>query len=359
VLRSLLERGADVVKGIILAGGEGTRLRPLTLLTPKPAVPVLDRPFLRHQIEFLGRVGIREIVFSLAYKPGRIQEALGPSDGRRIHYLVEDPPLGTGGAVKNAEALLDETTVVLNGDILTDVDLGAVLALHRRTGASATLVLTPVPNPSAYGLVEADEKGRIRRFIEKPSPSEITTDTINAGIYVIEKPALALMEPGVNLSIERRFFPALIARGDTVMAHVHRGYWIDIGTPQKYLEVHRDILRERFHVPLEGRARGGWIHATARVLETAVLEPPFYVGPGCHVEGRLGPDAALLSDVRLAPGASVVDSVVWAGSQLHEESRVEGSVLGERCRVGRHAVVGPGAVLGEGAVIPDFSRSGS
>ena len=172
------------MKAVILAGGEGTRLRPLTLTLPKPVVPVVDRPFLRHQLDLLGTIGVREIVFSVAYRPERIQAVFGDGSrfGVRIHYAVEDTPLGTGGAVRNALPFLDERTIVLNGDVLTDVDLPAVLARHDATRASATLVLTPVANPAAYGLVETDADGRVTRFLEKPDPAQITTDTINAGI---------------------------------------------------------------------------------------------------------------------------------------------------------------------------------
>jgi NDP-sugar pyrophosphorylase family protein len=350
------------MKAVILAGGEGTRLRPLTLHTPKPVVPVADRPFLLHQIELLGRAGIRDIVFSVAYKPERVRDVFGSGEafGVRIEYLVEDPPLGTGGAVKNAEGVLDETTVVLNGDILTDVDLSRVIDAHRRAGASATLVLTPVPNPSAYGLVETDASGRVTRFLEKPGAGEITTDTINAGIYILESRTLALMPPKETVSIERSFFPALIARGDLVKAHVHKGYWIDIGTPEKYLQVHRDVLREYFPVALGARKeRGGWIHPEARVDDGAQLEGPFFIGPGCRLEAgaALGPDSTLVADVQLSKGASVRGAVVWKGCTIAEGASVEGALLASDCRVGRAARIGPGAVLGAGTSLPDYSRT--
>src|SRR5512145_3134564 len=165
------------MKAVILAGGEGTRLRPLTLTLPKPVVPVVDRPFLRHQLDLLSSVGVEDVVFSLAYRPEKVEQLFGDGRalGKRIRYAVEQTPLGTGVAVKNAEPYLDETTIVFNGDVLTDVDLPAVLAAHRAAGASATLVLAPVPNPAAYGLVEFDGGGRVRRFLEKPDPSQITT----------------------------------------------------------------------------------------------------------------------------------------------------------------------------------------
>ena len=351
------------MKAVILAGGEGTRLRPLTLSLPKPVVPVVDRPFLRHQLDLLATVGVSEIVFSIAYQPARVQAAFGDGSklGRRIHYAVEETPLGTGGAVRNAEAYLDDVTIVFNGDVLTDVDLPAVVDAHRSTGAAATLVLTPVPNPAAYGLVEFDEGGRVRRFLEKPDPSQITTDTINAGIYVLDTTTLGLIPPAVNHSIERGFFPNLLARGDRVQAYVHRGYWIDIGTPEKYLQVHRDVLFGRFPVRLEGTPgeQGGVFHDEARWAEGAQGHGPFYVGPGCLVEAgaSLGPGACLAADVVVRAGARVEDSVLWAGTEVGTGARVHGALLGPKVRIGCQAVVGPGAVLGEGAVLPDYSRT--
>ena|SRR5438105_11855403 len=351
------------MKAVILAGGEGTRLRPLTLTVPKPVVPVVDRPFLAHQLDLLARVGVTEIVFSLAYQPERIQAVFGDGRARglRIHYAVEETPLGTGGAVKNAEPLLDDVTIVLNGDVLTDADLPGALHAHRESGAAATLVLTPVPNPAAYGLVETDGEGRVRSFIEKPTdPSQITCDTINAGIYVLDASTLSLMPPRENHSIERGFFPALLRRGDLVRAWVHRGYWIDIGTPEKYMQVHRDILDGRFPVELEGRPRaGGRVHAGAKVEEGAQLEGPFYVGPGCRVASgaQVGPGAVLTAGVAVSAGARVRDSVVWEGAELGPDCLVEGALVSSGVRVGAHARVLAGAVLGEGTVVSDHSRT--
>jgi NDP-sugar pyrophosphorylase family protein len=353
---------SPAMKAVILAGGEGTRLRPLTLSTPKPVVPVVDRPFLRHQLDLLASAHVSEIVLSLAYRPERIKAVFGDGAalGRKIHYAVEDTPLGTGGAIKNAAAFLDDLTVVFNGDVLTDVDLPGVIAGHRARGARATLVLTPVANPAAYGLVETDPDGRVRRFVEKPEPSQVTTDTVNAGIYVLDTATLASIPPATRHSVEREFFPQLLARGEAVFAHVHRGYWIDIGTPAKYLEVHRDVLDRRFPVALEAAPRaGGWIHACAQVAPEAILEPPFYVGRGCRVApgARVGPHAVLVEDVTIEAEATVSDSVVWAGSRLEPHATVSGALLGLRVRAGRHSRVGPGAVLGEGSVLADFTRT--
>jgi len=349
------------MRAVILAGGEGTRLRPLTLTTPKPVVPVVDRPFLRHQIDLLVGAGVREIVFSVAYRPERVEAVFGDGSafGVRIRYAVEETPLGTGGAVRHAMPLLDERTIVLNGDVLTDVDLGAVVARHAREQASATILLAPVPNPAAYGLVETDGEGRVRRFLEKPRPEQITTDTINAGIYVLETAVLDLMPEGVNYSIERGFFPALLARGDLVLGPVHPGYWIDIGTPEKYLQVHRDVLSRRFPVALDGEPRaGGLVHPTASVSKDALLDGPFYVGPGCEVEARarLGPDAVLVADVRVRTGARVHESVLWRGVEAAPDCEVQGCLIGSGVRLGRASVV-RNAVLGEGSVVSDYSRT--
>jgi mannose-1-phosphate guanylyltransferase len=349
------------MRAVILAGGEGTRLRPLTLSVPKPVVPVVDRPFLRHQLDLLASAGVRDVVFSVAYRPERVEAVFG--DGRAfgvtIRYAVEDTPLGTGGAVRNALDLLDDRTIVMNGDVLTDVDLAGLVRRHEEQRAAATILLTAVPNPSAYGLVETDAASRVLRFREKPKPEEITTDTINAGIYVLETRVVELIPPAVNHSIERGFFPALLARGDVVLGPVHRGYWIDIGTPEKYLQVHRDILGGRFRVALEAEARaGGFVASGARIADGARLESPFFVGPGCEIEAGavVGPDAALSEGVLVRAGARVSDSVLWKGAEAGPESTIDGSLLGAGVRIGAHAVV-RGAQLGEGSLVTDYSKA--
>ena len=225
------------MKAILLAGGKGTRLRPLTVHTPKPIVPILNRPFLYYQIDLLKQIPeIDEVILSLNYQPRRIEEIFGEGEGLgiRVRYVVEPMPLGTGGAIRYAGDSLTESVVVFNGDVLTQVDLAAVLRLHRERKAKATIVLTPVDNPRAYGLVETDADGNIRRFLEKPNPDEITCDTINAGIYVLEPDTFDRIPKDTPWSIERSFFPSLVERKETFVAYVYRGYWIDIGTPEKY-----------------------------------------------------------------------------------------------------------------------------
>src|SRR5919109_4636550 len=237
------------MKAILLAGGKGTRLRPLTIHTPKPIVPIFDRAFLHYQIELLKKVPeIDEVILSLNYQPRRIEEVFGEGEGSGVHirYVVEPAPLGTGGAIRFAAQGVSDTIVVFNGDVMTSVDVNKVVALHRERGAKATIVLTPVENPSAYGLVETTPEGAVRRFLEKPKADEITCDTINAGIYVLEPDTFDRIPKDTPWSIERSFFPSLIERGETFVAYVYRGYWIDIGTPEKYMQVHRDMMDGRY-----------------------------------------------------------------------------------------------------------------
>jgi len=210
------------MQALILAGGKGTRLRPLTLYTPKPIVPICNRPFLLYQIDTLRRAGITDITLSLSYQPHKIEQLLGDGSdhGVNLKYTVEPQPMGTAGAYKYAENLIREPTVVFNGDILTDLDLKTVIREHRERKAVATIVLTPVENPSAYGLVETEEDGRIRRFLEKPKADEITVKTINAGSYVLEPGVLDLVPEGENYSFEYGLFPKLLMMKEPFFAHI-------------------------------------------------------------------------------------------------------------------------------------------
>src|SRR6476469_10022570 len=269
------------MKAILLAGGKGTRLRPLTIHTPKPIVPIFNRPFLHYQIDLLKQVPeIDDVILSLKYQPRRIEEIFGDGadSGIKIRYVVEPAPLGTAGAVKYAGEKLTESVVVFNGDVLTQIDLGAVIRLHRERRAKATIVLTPVANPSAYGLVETDAQGNIRRFLEKPKPDEITCDTINAGIYVLEPDTFDRIPKDTAWSIERSFFPSLIERGETFVAYVYRGYWIDIGTPEKYTQVHRDIMDGRCKAGPFMKANGNTVVSPgARIDEGVTIEGPCFI----------------------------------------------------------------------------------
>jgi NDP-sugar pyrophosphorylase family protein len=350
------------MKAILLAGGKGTRLRPLTIHTPKPIVPIFDRPFLHYQLDLLKQVAeIDEVILSLNYQPRRIEEIFGDGGdtGLGIRYVVEPAPLGTAGAVRYAGESLRESVVVFNGDVLTGIDLAAVIRLHRERRARATIVLTPVENPSAYGLVETDAGGNIRRFLEKPNPDEITCNTINAGIYVLEPDTFDRIPKDTAWSIERSFFPSLIERAETFVAYVDNGYWIDIGTPDKYMQVHRDIMDGRFRAaPFANGGSSTWISPDARVEDDAVLECPCFVDAGAVVRSgaHLGPYTVIGRNCWIEEHASIERTIVWPNTRVSQEAVVRGSILGRHCHVGRSALVEGGTVLGDKSVITDYSR---
>jgi NDP-sugar pyrophosphorylase family protein len=350
------------MKAILLAGGKGTRLRPLTLHTPKPIVPIFDRPFLRYQIELLKQIpDITEIILSLNYQPRRIEEIFGDGAevGVKLRYLVEPSPLGTAGAVKFAEPFLDDSVVVFNGDVLTQIDLASVIALHRERRARATIVLTPVENPTAYGLVETDAAGNVTRFLEKPKAHEITCDTINAGIYVLEPDTLDRIPKDTTWSIERSYFPSLVERGETFVAYVYRGYWIDIGTPEKYVAVHRDIMDRRFEaVPFAGSPTGTVVAGSARIDPGAELMAPCFVDEGAVVKtgARIGPYSVVGRQVHVEEGARVEGTLAWPNCWIGRDASVAGAVLGRNCHIGQFASVREGAVLGDKSVVTDYTR---
>jgi mannose-1-phosphate guanylyltransferase len=341
------------MKGLILAGGKGTRLRPLTINTPKPVVPVANAPFLLYQIDLMRSAGITEIILSLSYQPRKIEDLLkdGSDYGVEIKYAVEGSPLGTGGAFKNAEAQIDSTTVVFNGDILTGLDLNATIARHRQTAAVATIVLTPVENPSAYGLVETDPEGRVLRFIEKPGPAEVTCNTINAGVYVLEPSVLRYMPKGEPYSFERGLFPTLLENRESVLSYVLDGYWIDIGTPAKYLEVHHDILAGRFRSTRVGRsAVKPAAISNAFIDEKSIIDSDVTIRSGVKIE-----NSVIGRNCKIDEGAHIVDSVIWPGVTIDAEARVTGSIVGKGCMIGHSAILNPGTVLGDKTVVTDFS----
>ena len=353
------------MKAILLAGGKGTRLRPLTIHTPKPIVPIFDRPFLHYQLDLLKQVPeIDEVILSLNYQPRRIEEIFGDGSesGLAIKYVVEPAPLGTAGAVRYAGESIHESVVVFNGDVLTEVNLGEVIALHRARGARATIVLTPVENPTAYGLVETDGDGNIQRFLEKPKPDEITCDTINAGIYILEPDTFDRIPKDTPWSIERSFFPSLIERKETFVAYVYRGYWIDIGTPEKYTQVHRDIMDGRFaslkRAPWPRDNKASWIAADARIEEGAVVEGPCFVDAETVVKAgaRIGPYSVVGKHCHIEEHAAVERAIVWANTRISQEASVRGAILGRHCHVGRNASAGEGVVIGDKSVLTDFSR---
>ena len=351
------------MKAILLAGGKGSRLRPLTLHTPKPIVPIFDRPFLQYQIDLLRQVPeIDEIVLSLNYQPRRIEEVFGDGSdlGIQLRYVVEPTPLGTGGAIKFAAGdTRGEPVVVFNGDVLTSVDLPAVLALHRERKARATIVLTPVDDPMAYGLVETDPQGNVARFVEKPTPDQIRCDTINAGIYVLDPGTFDRIPKDTVYSIERGYFPSLVAQQETFVAYVYRGYWIDIGTPEKYRQAHRDIMDGRFSTPPFAATPGAaHISPDARIEEGAIIEAPCFVDAGAVVKtgARIGPYSVIGRHCHIAERAVVDGAILWANTWVDSEAHVGAAIAGRHCHFGRNVEIGAG-LFGDKSVVTDYSRA--
>lgn len=353
------------MKAILLAGGKGTRLRPLTIHTPKPVVPIFDRAFLHYQIDLLKQVPeIDEVILSLNYQPRRIEEIFGEGAGTgvRIRYVVEPAPLGTGGAIRYAAQGVTDTLVVFNGDVMTSVDVNAVVNLHRERKARATIVLTPVDNPSAYGLVETEADGSVRRFLEKPSsPAEITSNTINAGIYVLEPATFDRIPKDVSYSIERSYFPSLTERKEIFVAYVEKGYWIDIGTPEKYIEVHRDMFDGRFAGGIFAGADRSKpiISPEARIEDGVIFDGPSFIDAGVHVKAgaKIGPYTVLGRGVLIEEAADLKNTIIWPNTRIGQNAIVHGPIIGRSCHVGRNAVVKGHGVFGDKTMLTDYTTT--
>jgi len=343
------------MKAVILIGGEATRLRPLTQNIPKAVVPVLNTPFLELVFRYLSRHGIRDIVLTQSrLLPIAGYFGDGSQFGIKIDYTNEDAPLGTAGAVKNAEKYLNEAFLVLNGDVLTDLDISAMVGFHRQKKARVTIALTPVDDPTSYGLVETDDENRITRFLEKPRPDQITTNLINAGIYVIEADVLARIPPRTSFSFERELFPQLLEQGEPVYAYPSSGYWIDIGTPQKYLQLNQDLLA--------GKARsqnyGLTPHIEVLLGDKTSLNPraqikgPTVIGSGCTIqEDALIEQSVIWQQVKIGRRAKVKNSIVANHCQLKDDCIIQDSVLGDNVTVTRGAKLAPGSKIEPGTTV--------
>jgi mannose-1-phosphate guanylyltransferase len=343
------------MQALVLVGGEGTRLRPLTRTAPKPVIPLVDRPFIRYMIDWLGRHGVSEVVLSIGFLAHGIREGLGDEipGGPRLVYVEEPDRRGTAGAIKYAEDHLDERFLALNGDVLTDLDLTALIRRHEESGATATLALYPVDDPTAYGLVRRREDGEITEFLEKPEPAEIDTDEISAGAYVLERSVLDMIPPDREFSIEREVFPRLVGNG--LYSQRLEGYWMDIGTPERYLQASWDILERRVETEPGTIVddRGVFVADGAEVSPDAEVAESVFVEGGARVAGgvSLGVRAVLGPDCQIGEGTRVSGSVLHRNCELDVDARVEDSILAPNVRVGAGAVVEPGSVIGQGAAI--------
>jgi NDP-sugar pyrophosphorylase family protein len=346
------------MQALILAGGKGTRLRPLTVYTPKPIVPICNRPFLLYQIDTLRRAGIIDITLSLSYQPNKIEQLMGDGSdfGVKLRYTVEPQPMGTAGAYKFAEDLIREPTVVFNGDILTDLDLKTVIREHTERNATATIVLTPVENPLSYGLVETENDGHIRRFLEKPKAEEITCNTINAGTYILEPKALDFIPAGENYSFEYGLFPSLLERREPFFAHVPpRTYWIDIGTPERYLQAHQDLLANRVgRIHIKDRRGDADVATIAEIDDQSIIGDDCQIKPGAQII-----NSVLGSGCFLEERARVENSVIWPHTRIGTTAQVYEAIVGRGCHIGRSAVVGKGSVLGDKTSLTDYTITGN
>jgi mannose-1-phosphate guanylyltransferase len=337
------------MKAVVLIGGKGTRLRPITYAVPKAMVPLGNRPYIRYLVDSMREAGLDGAVFSMGYLPDPIREYFSGQDlgGFSLEYAVEDSPLGTAGGIKNVEDHLEDGPfVATNGDVLTSLDLREVVEAHRDSGALATITLTSVEDPTAYGLVEVDHELRVRRFVEKPGIDEVHTSLINAGVYVLEREVLNMIPRGREVSIEREIFPELQAMGK-LRAYVSSAYWKDIGTPRSYLAASHDVLSGAI-----GRGEGFAytnVHPSVRISKGVTLLPPISVAEGCEI----GAGATVGGRTALGPRCSVEEGALVEGSILFEGARIgEGSIV-------RNSIVGPGAVVEDGAIVRGLSVLGA
>ncbi len=346
------------MQAVVLVGGEGTRLRPLTLSTPKQMLPIVEQPMIERVLGHLAYHGVDQAVLSLGYLPDAFMDAYpeGTAAGVRLSYAVEPEPLDTAGAVRFAAdaAGIRDTFVVVNGDVLTDMDVSALVAFHRDRRAEGTIALHPVADPSAFGVVPTDERGRVTAFVEKPLREEAPTNLINAGTYVLEPSFLQRVPAGRRVSIERETFPAMV-RDASLYAAADEAYWLDTGTPAAYLQAHRDLVEgRRGDPPVAGARRqaGGLWVAGSPVVAGKVVGACFVADGATVEEGARIEDSVLGPGSVVEEGATVRGSVLLAGARVAAGSTVEGSVLGPQATVGMRCEVRPVSVIGHAVVVP-------
>lgn len=354
-----------MLEAVLLVGGQGTRLRPLTVTTPKPMLPVAGIPCTEHQIARAREAGVTRVILGTSYKPEVFEHYFG--DGSRfgvdLVYVTEEVPLGTGGAIRHVAPLLESDpqapVLVFNGDVLTGHDIAGQVAAWRSTQSDVSLYLTRVDDPRAYGLVPTDSTGRVTAFLEKPAtPEEIVTDQINAGCYVFRREMIDLIPSGRPVSVERETFPRLLASGAMVTGFVDDGYWLDLGTPLAFVQGSRDLVLGLAPSPaLPGATGQSLIRPSAEVANDAVVIGGTYVGAGATIgSGAIVDGSSLFDGAMIAAGAHVKDSVIGSGAIVGAGAFLDGVVVGDRAVVGpgneliRGARIWPGVALGETSV---------
>ncbi|MFC1904567.1 sugar phosphate nucleotidyltransferase [Chloroflexota bacterium] len=341
------------MKAVILIGGEGTRLRPLTCNIPKAMVPILNQPFLECLLHYLEKHGITDVILAMGHSPALIQSHLGDGTqlGMRLTYLVEESPLGTAGAVKNAEALLDEPFIVFNGDIITEINLTAMMRQHQTIKPKASLALTPVDNPTIYGVVETDTQGMVKNFVEKPSWDKVTSNMINAGIYILEPEVLKLIPPSAPSMFENYLFPRMLEIGEPILGYPSDAYWIDIGAPEKYLKVHHDLLLRWSDraIRTEGESQ---IHPSSYFEGTVLIAENCVIAEDVKIKGP----AVLGAHCEIAEGAIIEGAILWNSAQVGREATLRNCVIGSNCCIQDGCHIPEGCVLGDNVIVGRGSR---
>ncbi|MCW7990552.1 GDP-mannose pyrophosphorylase [Streptomyces platensis subsp. clarensis] len=332
-----------MTEAILLVGGKGTRLRPLTVHTPKPMVPAAGVPFLTHQLARARAAGVEHIVLATSYLAEVFEPYFGDGSALGLHleYVTEEEPLGTGGAIRNVASRLhsapDDPVLIFNGDILTGLDIAALVGTHRTSGADVSLHLTRVEDPRAFGLVPTDDTGRVTAFLEKPqTPEEIVTDQINAGAYVFNRSVIDTIPAGRPVSVERETFPGLLADGAHLQGMVDSTYWLDLGTPQAFVRGSADLVLGRAPSPaVPGRCGDRLVLETAEVAADAkltggtVVGPRTVIGAGAEIDG-----SAVLEGAVIEPGARIRDTLIGAGAHIGARTVLDGAVIGDGARIG-------------------------
>jgi mannose-1-phosphate guanylyltransferase / phosphomannomutase len=350
------------MKAVVMAGGEGTRLRPLTSNQPKPMVPIVGKPCIEHIVELLRDHGMDEVVITLAFMPQAIRSYFGDGEslGVSIEYSVEELPLGTAGSVRLASEKLDETFLVISGDALCDVDLGALVARHKETGAAVTIGLKSVDNPLEFGIVVTDDNGKVERFLEKPSWGQVFSDTINTGIYVLEPEVLTHVPTEGPYDFSKELFPLLLEMGRPIYGHVMEGYWQDIGNLDQYRQANFDALDESVRLNIEGvRLRGNvWIGEGADIHDVEEIEGPAFIGNHCRItrDASIGPYTVLSNGVTLRERARTTRSVIDAATHVGRSALIEGAIIGRACDIRDHVRIQEGAAIGDEVTIGSESN---
>ncbi len=345
------------MKAVVMAGGSGSRLRPLTINRPKPMVPLVNKPVIGHILDLLKRHGITEVIVTLQYMAEDIQDYLGDGQslGMKIEYSVEETPLGTAGSVKQAQGLLNDTFLVVSGDAVTDIDLSALIEYHKAKKALATITLYHVSNPLEYGVVIVDENGRVQQFLEKPSWGEVISDTVNTGIYALEPQVLDYFEPGISFDFSKDLFPILLNKGDPMYGFIAKGYWCDVGNLSEYMRATQDVLSGRVQIAELGKRLGGgvWCEEGVEVAPDAQLYGPVFLGREVKVkDGVIIHGPTVIQDYTVVDNHAHLDrSIVWRNCYIGEGVELRGAIVGQQCSLKRKVVVFEGSVIGDSSII--------